>query len=491
MRLWVEEGIKRCACGTAIRVCVRPPPGRMLGGFGGLRTPPGVLREIDRGRMAISVAPERPSFGKRAIVYDVTHLTTRLQGVTTTGIDWVDRAYARHWAQSERLACGLHYGLLSPHSVSPPLLAELSKRHDSKFMQTDASASDSAWRQARKWLTGRSDHHISSTPIKALRESFVEGAELLAMKSRLRLAHDRNLQVPEGAIYLNVAQHGLEYPALFRWLDSRPDVVPVFLAHDLLPVDFPEYFRPGYKPLFRRRFELIAQRARAIITTCGCTADRLREEFRAYGCPCPPIHAQPLPSPLEVAGDLALHDFELEKAPYFVIVGTIEPRKNHLLLLNIWRDLSAKGGETPKLICVGGRGWGGAQIIDSFERSKVLAPHVRRVSGLSSEALRRLVANARALLAPNFAEGYGIPIVEALSVGAPVACSDIPVFHEVAQECATFLSPLDGAGWRSAIRALAVNGSVAGDGARRLARNFKAPNWTQYFANVEAFLDSL
>jgi glycosyltransferase involved in cell wall biosynthesis len=441
--------------------------------------------------MANSVEPERPSPCNRAIVYDVTHLTTRLQGVTTTGIDWVDRAYARHWAGSERLACGLHYGLLSPHLLSRGHVAELSMRHERKFNQADASQSDFAWRQLRAWLTEGGKPHLASAPAQALRESFVENAASFAMETRLRLAHDPGLKIPEGAIYFNVAQHGFEYPALFRWLDARPDVAPVFLAHDLLPLDFPEYFRPGYKALFRRRFELIAQRARAIVTTCGCTADRLRDEFRASARPCPPIHAEPLASPLEARRDAALLDAELANAPYFVTVGTLEPRKNHVLLLNIWRELVARGGETPTLVCVGGRGWGAAQIIDGFERSKILAPHVRSVTGLSSESLRRLIANARALLAPNFAEGYGIPLVEALAVGAPVVCSDIPVFHEVAQDCATFLSPLDGAGWLAAIRRLAENDSAATDDARRLARSFRAPNWTQYFAGVEAFLDSL
>ncbi len=441
--------------------------------------------------MAISVAPELPSPRKRAIVYDVTHLTTRLQGVTTTGIDWVDRAYARHWAGSERLACGLHYGLLSPHLLSPRLVAELSMRHERKFNQADASTSDMACIQLREWLTGRGEPRLPPAPAQRLRERFVEDAASLATKTRLQLVHDRSLKIPEGAIYLNVAQHGFEYPALFRWLDARPDVVPVFLAHDLLPLDFPEYFRPGYKALFRRRFELIARRARAILTTCGCTADRLRDEFRASARPCPPIHAEPLASPLEARRDAALLDAELANAPYFVTVGTLEPRKNHVLLLNVWRELVARGGEIPKLVCVGGSGRGAAQIIDGFERSKILAPHVRRVSGLSSESLRRVIANARALLAPNFAEGYGIPLVEALAIGAPVACSDIPVFHEVAQDRATFLCPLDGAGWLAAIRQLAESGSAASDNGRRLARSFKAPNWTQYFAGVEAFLDAL
>ena len=94
---------------------------------------------------------------------------------------------------------------------------------------------------------------------------------------------------------------------------------------------------------------------------------------------------------MEAAGDAALLDPELASLPYFVAVGTWEPRKNHNLLLNVWRELATRGGETPKLICVGGRGFGARQMIESLERSKTLAPHVRRVSGLSSDALRRLL----------------------------------------------------------------------------------------------------
>ena len=97
------------------------------------------------------------------------------------------------------------------------------------------------------------------------------------------------------------------------------------------------------------------------------------------------------------------------------------------------------------------------------------------MSGLSSEALRRLLANARALLAPNFAEGYAIPLVEALAIGAPVVCSDIPVFREVTQDCATFLSPLDG---RAGSPPFAGSPKTAGDERRREAARakFQAPS---------------
>jgi glycosyltransferase involved in cell wall biosynthesis len=428
---------------------------------------------------------------RRPLVYDASHLTTRLQGVTTTGIDWVDRAYARYLTGNERLACGLHYGAFSPHVLAPECVAALSKFHESKFNSDSSSRTSSGWRRLRAWLTGQDDCSHSSTPVRRQFCELAERVAALSLMTRTRLTHDRKREIPRDAVYLNVAQYGLEYGRLFDWLDRRPDIMPVFLAHDLLPFDYPEYFRDGYEARFRMRVETIMRRARAIITTSHCTADRIAEEFRACGRLCPPINVAPLASPLEGARKSELHDPELSATPYFVMIATIEPRKNHLLLLNIWRDLAAAGAKTPKLVCVGGRGWSSAQTLDVFEQSAKLSSHVRSVSGLPSPDLRLLLANARALLAPSFAEGYGIPLVEAFEVGAPVICSDIPVFREVTQNCATFLSPLDGAGWRSAIRQFARDDSLVRDEAKRRARAFKAPSWIEYFVGVESFVNSL
>ena len=169
-------------------------------------------------------------------------------------------------------------------------------------------------------------------------------------------------------------------------------------GHDLLPLDFPEYFRPGYG-LVPARFELMAQRARAIVTTCGANSGAAEGRVQRLG---PALSADPCAASRLAArshGRCGISDAELAKAPYFVMVGTLE--KITYLLLNVWRKLVARGGGTPKLVCVGGSGRGAAQIIDGLERSKILAPHVRRVSGL---LLKRL-------LAPNLAEG-SLPLVE-------------------------------------------------------------------------------
>jgi glycosyltransferase involved in cell wall biosynthesis len=419
---------------------------------------------------------------RRPLVYDATHLVSRLSGRTATGIDWVDRAYARYLSQDARLACGLHYGLRAPHVLDPRFVAELSRRHRRKFDGDDGRE----WSDLRNWLANSETAQGEGRRRRSPGSSFAElGATL-----RARLRDDR-LAIPKGAIYLNIAQHGFEYPHFFSWLDQRPDVTPVFLVHDLLPLDYPEFFRNNYETVFRARFETVLRRAGAIIATTPRTAERIAREFRARSRPVPPLHPEPLASPLEEDAIGDLRDARLADSPFFVAIATIEPRKNHILLLNLWRELARLEPRPPKLVLVGGRGLGSAEILDGLARSKTLSRHVRQVSGLSSGALRRLLVNARALLAPSFAEGYGIPLVEALQLETPVVCSDIAVFREVTQGCARFVSPLDGSGWRGAISGLAARNSEARAEALATTAKFRSPSWGEYFAHVEEFLSGL
>jgi glycosyltransferase involved in cell wall biosynthesis len=145
-------------------------------------------------------------------------------------------------------------------------------------------------------------------------------------------------------------------------------------------------------------------------------------------------------------------------------------------------------GGAAKLVLVGGAGWENEQTLNLLNRAEDLRARVRVVSGLSRPALRRLIANSRGLLMPSFAEGYGLPVVEALTLGAPAIVSDIPIFHEVSQGAARFVAPHDGAGWLAAVEeyaARAPRSRAAATGA------FEPPTWPKYFAAVERFVQNL
>ena len=412
----------------------------------------------------------------RPIAFDVTHLVSRLDRLATSGIDRVDLAYGRHFAADDRLHCGLHFGYRRPHAFSPARVAALVERLGAEVGDV-GDAPSASWPALRAWLLG--DRAEATVPEARPRGS-VGG---WAARALMRVASDGGLRLPRGAVYLNVAQHAFELHRFFRWLDARPDVLPVFLVHDLLPLDHPEFFRHGYGARFERRMQTILRHARAIVVTSNAVRTRVAAEYARRGVAQVPIHVEPLASPLgpPVAGD---RDEALLHRPYFVVISTIEPRKNHAMLLHAWRDLAAALPSPPKLVMVGAPGWDCAPTLALLDRSPVLSRNVVRVSGLPRADLRRLVANARAVLMPSFAEGYGIPLVEALTLGTPVVASDLAVFREVTQGRADFLSPLDGTGWRDRILALTSRDRCA-------VEPFAAPTAARYFAGVEAFLSGL
>jgi len=162
--------------------------------------------------------------------------------------------------------------------------------------------------------------------------------------------------------------------------------------------------------------------------------------------------------------------------PYFICVGTIEPRKNLVFLLSIWRRLAATlGDDTPWLILAGKRGWENEEIIDHLDRSPPIRRFVHEVNDLTDEQLARLISGANALLAPSRAEGFDLPVAEAGALGTPVIGSDIPVHRELAR-AATLLDPMDGPAWLAAIESAAKS--------RARTPVAAPPSWDAHFAIV-------
>jgi len=103
------------------------------------------------------------------------------------------------------------------------------------------------------------------------------GPNLETLHDRSRDRHDPNAAARRG----KQSSPRLKHPRSL--LGGRPDVAPVFLIHDLLPLDFPEFFPRGYELRFLRRVETMAQYARAIITTTAQVAERIQNEYRSRG----------------------------------------------------------------------------------------------------------------------------------------------------------------------------------------------------------------
>ncbi len=410
-------------------------------------------------------ADAAPNSVRRPVVYDLTHLVSRLSTQASSGIDRVDLAYGDYFTTGDRrMAAGAHYGPIGPHVLS------LKRSRD--IVEFAAGwrdeRADADFAPLAHWLAAAPRDPFDWRGARAKRSVAGAGVSRSLTKIRFRLLNDRHLQIPNGAIYLNVAQHALEHAVFFRWLERRDDLRRVFVIHDLLSLDYPEYFSPSNLDVFRRRLATAFRYADAFVVSTQAVGERLRAELERQGAPDRPIHAQPFASPLQ--GAEAAEPVS-EGHPYFVMIGAIEPRKNHLLILHLWREMAARNLNAPRLVLVGARGWENEQIVDLLDRAPALRAHVVELSGLRDADLSRLLRGARALLAPSFGEGYGLPLVEALSLGAPVIASDIAVFREVTQRCARFLSPSTALPGATRSRNSRTTANITGSGVNRRANS--------------------
>ena len=288
------------------------------------------------------------------------------------------------------------------------------------------------------------------------------------------------------AVLLNTGHSGLETPSYPIGI-RRLGVSPVFLVHDLIPISHPEYCRAGELDRHRHRMDVALKMSKGLIANSQATLDDLQAYAKASGWPMPPAivaHLAPpqLPAP---GGDPV-------GRPYFLMLGTIEPRKNHWMLLQVWRRLIEKhGGAAPQLVIVGQRGWECENVVDLLERGVHLHGRVVEMPRCSDLRLATYLRHARALLFPSFAEGYGLPLVEALSLGTPVIASDLAVFREIAADVPEYLDPLDGLGWLAMVEAYAAMPSPAREAQLVRMSSFATPSWSRHFERVDAFLEQL
>jgi glycosyltransferase involved in cell wall biosynthesis len=287
------------------------------------------------------------------------------------------------------------------------------------------------------------------------------------------------------SILLNIGHSGLDLPLYPEYL-QRHDLRPIFFLHDLIPITHPEYNRPGEAEKHGRRLETMLTLSRGLIVNSAATGSALEQYAQSHRQQLPPWVIAPL-APSRLAAPAA--DRPLA-APYFVVLGTIEPRKNHWLLLHIWRQLVKDyGAAAPRLVIIGQRGWECEQIVDMLERCEILSGYVRELSRCSDQELGTWLHHAQALLFPSFVEGFGLPLVEALTCKVPVISSDLPVLRESGGSIPEYLDPLDGRAWRDAILEYTRPDSAARRAQCQRMEGYKAPTWDDHFQRVDALVE--
>lgn len=292
----------------------------------------------------------------------------------------------------------------------------------------------------------------------------------------------------EGRICLNIGHTGLDRPGLVQWYRAL-DLRPVHFIHDLIPITHPQYCRAGEADRHRLRMDAALTSASGLVANSQATVDSLEEYAARQGMRVAPI----VPAWLGVDDWLQRSpvDPSLRANDQFVVLGTIEARKNHRVLIDAWRKMAAQGGNVPTLHIVGQRGWEVNDVLNALDRDHALRRHVIEHRSMDDGALRDLLDRATALLFPSLVEGYGLPMVEAMAAGVPVIASDLPVFREIGCGVPTFVDASDVGQWVDTIRAF-----QAPDGAERARQtaalhHYSAPSWAEHFRLVDGFLAQL
>ncbi len=210
----------------------------------------------------------------------------------------------------------------------------------------------------------------------------------------------------------------------------------VSTVHDLVAFKYPEFF-PRSQSLVKRRLMALSVRAAArIIVPSTQTAEDLQEILHV-----PPEKIAVVPHGVIRHG--TPQTARPNERPYFIAVGTLEPRKNFIRVIEAfasWVHQDHLRGEVDLLIA-GKKGWLYQPLLDSPSRLGI-AGQVRFLNYVSEDALATLYRHALALVYPSLYEGFGLPVLEAMAWGCPVICSSRGALAEVAGGASCIVDPL-------------------------------------------------
>lgn len=390
--------------------------------------------------------PDRPSY-----CLDITRLISRAGRGAWTGVDRVERAYLRALLAEDAplfllLRTWLGYVLLD-RAGARAVLDRLEGRCD--WGQTDllGRLQRKAHPEKRRW----------EADLRRLAVARCRPQSLARMLWR---------HLPVGTEYLNVGHSNLG-PDLAVW--GRCTV----LVHDMIPLDFPQFQRTGTVQRFEQKMRAVAAHADRVVCISQATERRVQHWFKLWGrsVPTQVAHIGVDPPP-------AFAPVEVPDGPYFVALGTIEPRKNHALLLDLWDEM---GPKAPPLVIAGARGWADAALFQRMDAMRAKGVPILERPGLSDGQVAQVLSRSAGLLFPSLAEGFGLPPAEALRLGCPVICSDLPVFREILGERPIYAAPDDMYLWKQSVLRLVETQKTRRGMTGQQTDGAGLPSWDAHF----------
>jgi len=235
----------------------------------------------------------------------------------------------------------------------------------------------------------------------------------------------------------------------------------VFLLHDVIPITQPNYTPEGVDKFFAPAMRLPAD----IITTTNFNARDFKSAYQQimqvpHASPIPIVPlAHEFPGVPRNAGPKGYGSERLDRAidgkPFVLCVGTVEIRKNHIMLFNVWRALKHElGDQLPLLVVAGRRGWKAAPALSVLDHLKPGQDPISFVDAPSDDELKWLYASCAFTVFPSLYEGWGLPVGESLWFGKACAASQTSSIPEVGQDLCYYFDPEEPDQMKTAIRQL-------------------------------------
>lgn len=209
------------------------------------------------------------------------------------------------------------------------------------------------------------------------------------------------------------------------------------VIYDLLPISDPQWFPTASVDRFTAWFDAHAAAGSTLLAISAATADCVAERTGHR------------PAVIRLGRAVTSDEHQAGAKIGILMVGTVEPRKGHEIVLDA---LDRLGAAAPVVDVVGRPGWAPGDLLDRLAAH----PKVRWHRAATDHDLHELWDLTGLLLQPSLGEGYGLPVAEALQRGIAVAATDLPVLHEVTRGQATHLPP-DPSGWAEVIAAFAAD----------------------------------
>jgi glycosyltransferase involved in cell wall biosynthesis len=264
----------------------------------------------------------------------------------------------------------------------------------------------------------------------------------------------------------------------------------VALCHDIIPLLFPQFFKPNDVVMLQRHFDQVFATASLNLVASKTVGRDIETYCSGRGIAAAPI--KQIPFGFDLPADS--HGSTTSEAPhlpsrYILLVSTIEPRKGHALAQAVWsrllqEDILQKLDVT--LVLVGRPGW----MVDDLMKALASSERITIMENVGDDALARLYDRADFCIYPSEYEGYGLPVVEALARGKAVLASDVGVVPELQSRLLKRLPPRDEQAWCGAIREWLVNPDSV-PSRSDLANDFRHPAWQAAAAQTFAVIDGV